>query len=98
MDFVLRDAREPDLAQCLALTTDRFLYDDAQLGALRRMWADIVSTKSGALPVIADARSPSHIVHFAVQVFVTDERADGYHRLAAPKIAHAMVQDYDRGV
>jgi DNA-binding CsgD family transcriptional regulator len=81
----------------LALTTDRFLYDGAQLAGLRRMWSDIVSTKSGSFPVIADARSPSHILHFAVQVFVDDERADMYHRLAQPKLAHRMVEDFEAG-
>jgi hypothetical protein len=62
------------------------------------MWSDIVSTKSGSFPVIADARSPSHIVHFAVQVFVDDERADAYHRLASPKLAYRMVEDSAAGL
>jgi DNA-binding CsgD family transcriptional regulator len=98
IEFVLRDADDSDVDRCLALTTDRFLYDEVYLAALRRMWLDIVSTKSGSFPVIADARSPSHIVHFAVQVFVADERADAYHRLASPKLAYRLVEDFEAGL
>jgi hypothetical protein len=97
MDFYLRDAVEADLDQCLALSTDRFLYNDAELAALRRMWLHVVTTKSGAFAIIADAREPSHVIHFGVVVFVDDDRADAYHRLAEPKIGYAMACEFARG-
>lgn len=97
MDFVLRDAVEADLDQCLALATDGFLYDDVERAALRRFWLHVVTTKSGAFAIIADARAPSHVIHFGVVVFVDDDRAAAYHRLAQPKIGYAMACDFARG-
>ncbi len=97
MDFALRDAVESDLDQCLLLVTDRFLYDASHLAALRRMWSHIVASQSGLVHVIADASDPSHVVHFGAMVFVSDENADRYHRCMSPKIACALVEEWDAG-
>ena len=97
MDFVLRSAVESDLDQCLALTTDRFLYDPEHLTMLRDMWCHIITTKNGVMAVLAEASHVSHVRYFFTAAFVSNESADGYHRLSRPKIAHAMVEQFHRG-
>ncbi|MEO6990991.1 MAG: hypothetical protein ABI346_10395, partial [Candidatus Baltobacteraceae bacterium] len=98
MDFTLRDATQADLDQCLALTTDRFLYDLSQLTALRRMWSHLLVANAGKFFVIADARAPSRVRLFGNTVFVTDERADKYHSLESPKIGLSMAEDFNNGI
>jgi DNA-binding CsgD family transcriptional regulator len=79
------------------LTTERFLYDRAQLAALRFLWSSILKTGSGVGAVIAEARVPSRVLHFTFAAFVTDERADGYHRLLKPKIAYSVAEELVAG-
>jgi hypothetical protein len=97
VDFVLRSAVESDLDQCLALTTDRFLYDPEQLTMLRAMWHHIITTKDGVMAVLAEASHVFRVRYFFTAVFVGNESADGYHRLSHPKIAHSMVEQFYRG-
>ncbi len=97
MDFALRDAIESDLDQCLDMVTDRFLYDAAHLAALRRMWSHLITSQSGLLNVIADASHPSHVIHFGVTVFVSDEIADRYHRCMSAKIAYRLLEEWGAG-
>jgi hypothetical protein len=97
MDFVLRSAVEADLDQCLALTTDRFLYDAEHLTMLRDMWRHIITTKDGVMAVLAESSDVSHVCYFFTAAFVSNESADGYHRLSRPKIAHTMVEEFHRG-
>ncbi|MGB6522202.1 MAG: hypothetical protein WBE83_10555 [Candidatus Cybelea sp.] len=97
MDFVLRRAVESDLDQCLALTTDRFLYDPEQLTMLRDMWCHIITTKDGIMAVLAEASHVSHVRFFFTAAFVSNESVGNYHRLSRPKIAHAMVEQFHRG-
>jgi hypothetical protein len=97
MDFALRDAVESDLDQCLFLVTDRFLYDPPRLAALRRMWSHIVASKCGIFHVIGDASEPKHVIHFGALVFVSDEAADRYHCGMSPKIAYAIVDEWNAG-
>lgn len=94
MDFVLRDAVESDLDQCLALLTDRFLYDDAQLGALTRMWAHIISSRCGMANVIAERDRPARLIQFGTLVFVDDERAAQYHALLRPGIGRSLLYEW----
>jgi hypothetical protein len=94
MDFVLRDAAESDLDQCVALTTDRFLYDREHAVALRRMWSDFIRHGSGLAGVITDAHTPARVLYFFASAFVTDERAARYRRLTAPKIGYQMAEEY----
>ncbi len=97
MPYALRLAGEADLDQCLALTTDRFLYGEADLRALRRMWGHIVAEGVGTVYVIADTAAPSRVAFFGTFGFVSDERADAYHRLARPGLSHAMVEEFAAG-
>src|SRR5579863_4897307 len=97
MAFALRDAVGEDLNQCLALTTDRFLYSAAELGALWRMWRHVITAKCGPSVIVVDVKSPSRVLFFAVVVFVSDERADAYHRLERPGIARGIVHEFDAG-
>lgn len=97
MDFSLRDAVESDIDQFLALVTDRFMYEAERLPALRSMWSNIIASGSGLVPVISDASDRSRVVHFAMTVFVNDERADCYHRCAQPGIAYGLLKDWSGG-
>jgi hypothetical protein len=97
MDFALRDGVEADLDQFLVLVTDRFLYDASHLTALRRMWQQIVASRSGTVPVVVDASEPSRVIHFAVSVFVNDETADRYHDYTNPKIGYSLVEEWSAG-
>ncbi len=51
MAFALREAVDADL-NCLTLTTDRFFYGATDLKALRRVWQQVIATKSGLAVVI----------------------------------------------
>jgi hypothetical protein len=97
VDFVLRNAVEPDLDRCLALATDRFLYDAEHLSMLRGVWRHMIATKSGIMAVLAEASQASPIKYFFTAAFVSNERADRYHRLVRPMIAHAMVEQSHGG-
>src|ERR1700694_1541158 len=97
MEFVFRDAVESDLDQCLALATDRFLYDKEHLTALRSMWSHVIKSKSGMADVIADARAPSCVVPFGTAVFVSDESAERYHGCTYPRIGYSIVQGWQAG-
>jgi hypothetical protein len=89
---------ESDIEQCLALTTDRFLYREDQLRAVGRMWSRLIREKTGVPPhVITEAKSPSRVLLFATMGFVDDERADRYHRLTSPKIAYSMAEELEAG-
>lgn len=89
---------ESDLERCLALTTDRFLYDDTQAQALMRFWARLVNAKTGLPPfVMAEADDPTDVVLFSTLVAVSDARADRYHELRNPKIGHAMAGELAAG-
>ncbi|MBD5657830.1 MAG: hypothetical protein IAI50_22030 [Candidatus Eremiobacteraeota bacterium] len=61
------------------------------------MWSSIVAANDGISAVIADARVPSQVLHFSFGVFVTNERAESYHRLIEPKIACAMAAEFSAG-
>ncbi len=97
MDFVLRSFAEDDLDKCLELLVDRFLYDAAHLAALRRMLSHIVASKAGLAGVVADAHTRLQVVHFAVAVFVSDERAEEYQNCKCPGISLRILEDWDSG-
>jgi DNA-binding CsgD family transcriptional regulator len=89
---------ESDIEQCVALTTDRFLYREDQLPPLGRLWSRLIREKTGVPPhVIADANSPSRVLLFGTFAFVDDERADRYHGLASPKIGYSMAEELEAG-
>lgn len=97
MNYAVRDAVERDLDQCLALTTDRFLYDEKHLAGLRGMWSHLIASRAGVATVIVEARVPAHVVFFATFAFVADERADRYHDCSLPKIGYKLAEDWDAG-
>jgi hypothetical protein len=97
VDFILRDTTEPDLDQCLALTTDRFLYDRRQVTALREMWSEFIRCGTGLTGVIADPHRPSQIMYFFTAAFVPDQRAERYRALGAPKIGYGMAEEFKGG-
>lgn len=97
MGYALRDAGESDLDQFLELVTDRFLYDRRQLTALRSMWAELIASDDASAPVVSDANDPSHVLHFGVAAFVSDDRAERYHRCVQPKIAYALLEEWCAG-
>jgi hypothetical protein len=89
---------ESDIEQCLALTTDRFLYREDQLPPLGRLWSRLIREKTGVPPhVITDPNSPSRVLYFATMAFVDDERADRYHDLSSPKIGYSMAEELGAG-
>jgi hypothetical protein len=97
VDFILRDATELDLDQCVALTTDRFLYDRQHVVALREMWSEFIRHGSGLAGVITDADQPSRIMYFFTAAFISDQRAERCRALMAPKIGYAMAEDFKVG-
>ena len=97
VDLVMRNTREDDLDQCLQLAPDRFLYDPAGLAQMRRMWSYIIASGAGEAGVLVDPRRPMQVLFFGFSVFVTDERAQGYHSLLCPGIARSMAAELDTG-
>ncbi|HEX3369096.1 MAG TPA: hypothetical protein VHS56_05940 [Candidatus Cybelea sp.] len=96
MDFDLRDIEMADIERCVSHLASPFLCAPESHGALASMWSEIVTEGSG-IAAIAFDRAGKTIIHFGVSVFVSDERADAYHRCAQPKIAQQMLSDWERG-
>jgi len=89
---------ESDIPQCLSLTTDRFLYTPDQLASVGRLWSKLIVERTGVPPtIITNAKSPSEVLWFGATAFVSDERADRYHRLASPRIGLQMAEELNAG-
>jgi hypothetical protein len=89
---------ETDIERCLALTTDRFLYDVGGVPALASFWTRLINAKTGLPPlVITEADDPANLIYFSTMVAVSDARADRYHGLAQPKIGLSMAQELASG-
>jgi hypothetical protein len=97
LDFELRDAAVSDIDACIERLPSRFLADPAPHAGLRGMWAEIIRSKSGLAALAIEPGDRSDIIHFGFNVFVTDERADAYHRCETPLIARQMIQEWAAG-
>lgn len=96
MDFELRDAAPSDVDTCLPLLASRFLCPPESYGRLGALWREIVTEGSGIAALALDPLTKS-VIQFGISVFVTDERADGYHACRTPLIARDLLTDWQRG-
>ena len=97
MNLVMRDTLESDLDQCLALASDRFLYDARSLRLMRRMWSHIINSRAGEAGVLVSPHRMSNVLFFGFSVFVTNERARRYQELKHPGIALGMAEEWNAG-
>jgi hypothetical protein len=97
MDFELRDANAGDIDACMKLLTSDYMADLAHPEAMGAMWSEIARSKNGLFFLAADPGLVNRIVHFAVCVFVSDSRADEYHKVARPLIARRIVREWASG-
>jgi DNA-binding CsgD family transcriptional regulator len=93
----MRDTREDDLDQCLALAPDRFLHDPGRALVVRNMWSYIINSGAGEAGVLVCPQRPSELLFFGFSVFVTDECAARYHKLQHPAIEIRMAEEFDAG-
>jgi len=97
LNFELRDAVASDFDSCIALLPSSFLCEPERYGTLRTMWTEIVTSKSGLAAVATDPVRKSSVIHFGFAVFVSDQRANGYHRCVAPLIARRIMAEWAAG-
>ncbi len=71
MTFVWRTARSVDLAQCLEIAADRFLYDERSLVALKAMWSEVLVRDIGRASVVVMDCARERILGFGISAFVS---------------------------
>lgn len=96
MNLELRDMTLSDLDQVMPLVS-ALQCDPSQREALRAMLSEIIESACGVATVAADSKPSCAIVHFGVNVFVSERRADEYHRCAYPMIARRMLAEWIAG-
>jgi Bacterial regulatory proteins, luxR family len=96
MNLELRDARVSDLGRLVQLVSPS-LCDPSEREALRSMWSEIIQSRHGISCVAANVDQSFAIVHFSLCLFVSDERADEYHRCGRPLIARHLLAEWNAG-
>lgn len=97
MKLHVRTTRAEDLEQCLALVTDRFLYDDVALRGLRAMWLDIISRDVGRSSVVFEDGAPRRVLAFGFSVAIERSRFEAIDAGCAPFIARRLLDDWRAG-
>ncbi|MEO9171238.1 MAG: hypothetical protein ABI282_11540 [Candidatus Baltobacteraceae bacterium] len=61
------------------------------------MWSYIIDSGAGEAGVLVDPHRPDEVLFSGFSVFVSDERAQGYHSLLRPHIAYSMALELSSG-
>jgi DNA-binding CsgD family transcriptional regulator len=96
MDLELRDVTLSDLDR-LAPLVSPFQCDASEHQALIAMWSDIVTSACGVMALAAEPKPPSTVIHFGCGIFVSDQRADEYHRCRDPFISRRLLAAWIAG-
>lgn len=97
MKLQYRATRPDDLEQCLALVTDRFLYDEIALRALRAMWLDIIARDVGRSSIIFEDGRPLRVLAFGISVAIERSRFAAIDAGCAPFIARRLLEEWRAG-
>lgn len=97
MKLLGRTTRPDDLDQCIALVRDRFLYDDAALVDLKKMWQAVLSRDVGRSAVIFEARDPLRVLAFGFSAAISAARFGTIVADGAPFVARALFEDWRSG-
>jgi DNA-binding CsgD family transcriptional regulator len=81
MKLLGRNTRPTDLDQCAEIVRDRFLYERADLAALKDMWQAILDRDVGRSIVLYESGDPQRVLAFGISAAVKDVRLA---TLAAP--------------
>lgn len=95
MDLELRAATVSDLDRLTSIVSP-FQCDPSQRQRLRAMWSEILTSNSGVATIALDLEHAS-VIHFGISVFVSDRRADEYHRCSRPFIARGLLAEWIAG-
>ena len=97
MKLLGRTTRPDDLDQCIALVRDRFLYDEAALADLQKMWQAVLSRDVGRSAVVFEAGDPRRVLAFGVSAAISESRFDAILADGSPFVGQALLEDWRSG-
>ena len=97
MKLLGRTTQPGDLAQCAAQLRGRFLYDEAALSDLRKMWLKIIAEDVGRSAVVFDSAEPQRVLAFGVSLAVSRARFEAIVEKRAPFIGRALLEECRSG-
>ncbi len=94
--MTFRRTRIPDLASCAELVEDRFLYGDAEVRDLVRMWEELLSTGTGNSTIVLDDDAATTVA-FGISAFLSDEQAAEFQSYREPFICRTILRAWRAG-
>lgn len=97
MTFVWRTARAVDLAQCLDIAGDRFLYDERALVALEAMWSEVLVRDIGRASVVVSDRARDRVFGFTISAFVGPALFESMVANCEPFVTRRLLEHWRSG-
>ncbi len=97
MKLLGRTTRPEDLAQCLAIIREGFLYDDAARADLRSLWLDLITRDIGRSAVVFEASDPGRVLVFGMSAAIDAARFTAIVTEPAPFVARALLEQWRSG-
>jgi DNA-binding CsgD family transcriptional regulator len=97
MNLIGRETRPTDLDQCLEMVRDRFLYDRAELAALRDMWQSVLDRDVGRSTVLFDSGDPERVLAFGISAAIKDAHLATLEANRAPFVGRALFDAWRSG-
>lgn len=97
MKLLGRTTRPTDLDQCLEIVRDRFLYERAELDALKNMWQSVLDRDIGRSAVLFESGDPQRVLAFGISAAVKDSHLATLAANRAPFVGRALFDAWRSG-
>jgi len=97
MNLLGRETRYADLEQCLEMVRDRFLYDRAELSALKDMWQSILDRDVGRSTVLFESADPERVLAFGISAAIKDAHLAMVAEKRAPFVSRSLFDAWRSG-
>jgi DNA-binding CsgD family transcriptional regulator len=97
MKLLCRNTRPTDLDQCTEIVRDRFLYERAELVALKDMWQNVLDRDVGRSVVLYESSDPQRVLAFGISAAVKDARLATLAVNPAPFVGKRLLDAWRSG-
>jgi DNA-binding CsgD family transcriptional regulator len=97
MKLLGRNTRPTDLDQCAEIVRDRFLYERADLVALKDMWQTVLDRDVGRSVVLYESSDPQRVLAFGISAAVKDARLATITVNPAPFVGKRLLDAWRSG-